>query len=145
MTLQDITSGCDYRDLPRIASEAVTLLWHDDFWDGPLSGLLLWQGERCWFQMREEYEPPEGAETAPWPWYRRYLVIRLTPDQLREEEYWHDLFRKCIGTHTDYRSDGQREVGAVHPKEQHAEFYDPYSKRVPMDLTQNEVVGWFER
>jgi hypothetical protein len=146
MILQDLTSGGVYRDLPQIAFEAVTLLWHDDFWDGPLSGLLLWQGERLWFQMQEQYEPPDDADTTPWPWYRRYLVVRLTPEQLREEEGWHDLFRKCVGTHTDYQSNGQRvEVGAVQPKERHAEFYDAYSQRVPMNLTMNEVVGWFER
>jgi hypothetical protein len=143
MKLQEITSGCNYRDLPQIAAGDVALLWHDDFWDGPLSGVLLWRGERFWFQMREEYEPPGDAGAEPWPWYRRFLVIRLTPEQLREEEGWHELFTRCVGTHSD-DPDGRRETGAVHPKERWPEFYEAYNRRVPVDPTRNEVVGWFE-
>ena len=144
MTLQDITPD-NYRDLPQIPFADVKLLWHDNFWDGPLSGLLLWRNERLWFQMQEEYEPPGGVEPVPWPWYRRFLVIRLTAGQLGEEEQWHELFRRCVGTHTDYRHDETTEPATVHPKEQWAEFYDAYNRRVPPNLSANEVVGWFER
>lgn len=138
MTLQEITAGRDSRDLPQLVPEAVNLLWHDDFWDGPLSGLLEYRGERLWFQLAEEADDPVAG------WYRRYLVVRLTPEQLREEEKWHGLFRRCVGTHTDYRSD-ERQPGAVHPREQWSEFYDAYAKRNPRSLDENEVVGWFGR
>lgn len=145
MTLHDITAGQNYRTLPFLPFADLTLLWHCDFWDGPQSGLLNWRGERYWFQVQEEYAPPEGDEAA-YPWYRRFLVIRLTEQQLRDKDEWHELFRRCVGTHTDYRpnGDGMRGVGVVRPREQWAEFYDAYQQRTPPDLSRNEVVGWFE-
>lgn len=136
MTLQETTADT-YRALPQIPRADVSLLWHSDFWDGPITGLLLWCGERLWFQMIDESGENEAA------WYRRFLLVRLSEQQLHDEEWWHELFRQHVGTHTDYnRADG--DPGTVHPQSQHAKFYAPYSKRVPLDLSQNEVIGWFE-
>jgi hypothetical protein len=39
-----------FRAVPQVSREAVRLLWHSDFWDGPKSGMLEHDGERCWFQ-----------------------------------------------------------------------------------------------
>lgn len=135
MTLHETTTDT-YRTLPQIPCADVTLLWHSDFWDGPLSGLIAHRGERLWFQMIAENNEPEA-------WYRRFALVRLSEQQLREEEWWHEMFRQHVGTHTDYqRADG--DPGTVRPRDQHAKFYDPYSKRVPPDLSANEVIGWFE-
>jgi hypothetical protein len=136
MKYKDLTAGRNYRDLPRLPEDEVRLLWHDDFWDGPLSGVLEYRGERLWYLLHEEAPESEPG------WYRRFLVVRLTPDQLREEEYWQDLFGRCVGTHADYGDSG-RVLGELQPKERWSEFYDAYAKRAPMDLTENEVVGWF--
>jgi len=135
MTREEITAD-NYRTLPQIPRADVTLLWYSDFWDGPITGLLLWRGERVWFQMIDENAEHEA-------WYRRFLLIRLSEQQLRDEVWWHELFRRHVGTHTDYdRAEG--DPGTVRPREQWAAFYDPYSKRAPLDLSQNEVLGWFE-
>jgi hypothetical protein len=64
--------------------------------------------------------------------------------QLAEETRWHELFRQHVGTHTDYDESGQRQLGALQPRERWAEFYDAYQKRTPWDLSGNEVLGWFE-
>ncbi len=91
--------------------------------------------------MCEEYQPPDD-DRGEWPWYRRSLAIRFTPDQLRDEEHWQDLFRRCVGTHFDW--DGSRPDYGVRPSELHAQFYEPYKSRVPPDLSGNELIGWFE-
>jgi hypothetical protein len=52
----------------------------------------------------------------------------------------------CVGS-TSGRTPitcAEGDPGTVRPQSQHAKFYDPYSKRVPLDLSQNEVIGWFE-
>src|SRR5581483_9931526 len=96
------------RSLDRIDRSAIQLLWHSAFWDYPRSGLLLYRGEKHWFQEIDEDEPTDRSP--------RFLVVRLTDEQLREERYWHELFREKVGTHSDYDQE-QREVGALRPGE----------------------------
>jgi hypothetical protein len=138
MTLADITGSGDYLHAPRISRDEVRLLWHADFWDGPLSGMLSHRGQECWFEVVAESEDDASG------WYRRFAVLRLSPDQHAEELRWHELFRRCVGGHTDYTEDGQRPVGELQPCERWAEFYDAYRRRTPPDLSGCEVVGWFE-
>ena len=38
----------------------------------------------------------------------RFAVIRLTAEQLADEQYWHDLFRQHLDPQTDY---GDKEKG----------------------------------
>ena len=44
------------RAVPQVPRDAVRLLWHSDFWDGPKSGMLEFDGKRCWFQIIAENE-----------------------------------------------------------------------------------------
>ncbi|HEY7426082.1 MAG TPA: hypothetical protein VH682_17760 [Gemmataceae bacterium] len=125
----------EYVHLPRIDRGEVQLLWHCDFWDGPISGLCLYQGRKCWFQVCAEGEEEEGD-----PFYRRFLLLELSPEQLADEERWHELFRQKVGTHTDH---GEAR-GELKRKEMWQEFYDEYAKRPKVDYTVNQPVGWFE-
>ena len=138
LRFKDIADSADgYHRVRQVARNEVQLLWHSDYWDGPRSGMLLYQQEQCWFQLLAENE--ESQE-----WYRRFAILRLSFDQLVEENRWHELFRRCVGTHTDYNHDEERIIGAVRPQECHAEFYDAYGKRLPRDYSLCEVLGWFE-
>lgn len=58
--------------------EDVRLLWHTDYWDGPLAGLAHYNGRAYWFEVEafDWDEPP--AE-------RRYLLYSLTDGELAEE------------------------------------------------------------
>ena len=136
----DFTGADDYLRAPRIGFSEVRLLWYSDFWDGPRSGMLVYRGEQCWFQVIAENRDDEPA------WYRRFAVLRLTPEQHAEECRWHELFRTKVGVHTDYEEPPQRPpVGYLWPREQWHEFYEPYRRRTPPDFSANEVLGWFER
>jgi hypothetical protein len=126
-------------NLPQIARQAVRLLWHDDYWDGPLSGMLLYQGKEYWFQMIAENDDPDLVA-----FYRRFAVLELTEAQLQEEHKWHTLFQEKVGTHTDYDVAGQRELGALKPQELWHEFYDAYKECTPSTYLENTVIGWME-
>src|SRR5262249_2887200 len=82
--LTDIPGPKDYLQLPKIDRERVRLLWHDDYYDGPLSGMFLYEGVECWFQDCEWGGPDQE-------FYRRFLILRLSPEQHAEEQCWHDL------------------------------------------------------
>ena len=96
-------------------------------------------------EREEQYvEVVAESEDEAAGWYRRFAIPRLSPEQRAEELWWHELFRRCVGTHTDYAESGQRPVGALQARERWAEFYDAYRQRTPPDFSGNEVLGWFE-
>ena len=97
------------------------------------------RGERCWFQVIAENEDEDLSG-----WYRRFAIIRLTADQLAEEERWHRLFRENVGWHTDYMKEAADRHEGIRPREQWNTFYEPYKTRVPLDVSSNEVLAWFE-
>ena len=134
----DVQVSKDLRQIQRIDRDAIRLLWHVDFWDGPTSGLLSYAGEDLWFEMVEENEDTTAS------WYRRYVIVRLSEEQLADERRWHELFREHVGTHTDYDENGARATGVTKPRSEWDEFYGPHSKRVAPDLASNTVVGWWE-
>lgn len=134
----DISEEEGYLQTPRIDRSQVRLLWCVDFWDGPKSGMLLHGNDECWFEMVAENDDDLVG------WYRRFVVIRLTDEQLREERARHELFCEKVGTHMNFNEQGARPVGALKSKETWREFYDAYQGRAPMDLSQNTVVAWFE-
>jgi hypothetical protein len=138
LTFSDARESHGYLRSPRIEPHEIRLLWHCDYWDGPISGMLVYRGEQCWFQVVAENETDD--------WFRRFVVIRLTPEQLADELRWHELFRQKVGLHTDYDEHGHRELDkSLHPREHWREFYDAYQHRTPHDFATNGVLGWFER
>ena len=120
-----------------IKRKDVKYLWHCGYWDGPLSGVCLHDGEKCWFDMVKEYN--NGSRT--------FKVVRLTPEQLKEEEYWHALFEEKVSTASSYDENERRHLSSDHshlrPYEHHHEFYDEQKNRKDRDFSNNEVIGYF--
>lgn len=136
-TLADITGpgGLDLAE--QIERSHVRLVWASEYWDGPKSGILDFNGESCWFIVIGENEHDDG-------WYRRFAILRLSSAQFSDETRWHELFRRCVGKHMDYYHDEQPPNVALEPRERWAEFYDAYQRRILPDYSSNEVLGWFE-
>jgi hypothetical protein len=63
-------------DFPEL--DGVRLLWHADYWDGPLAGLARHNGQDYWFEVEVfDWDDP--------PAERRYLLYSLTEEELAEE------------------------------------------------------------
>ena len=101
--------------------------------------MLLYQDEKYWFEIVAESDDPDFQD-----YYRRFLIIELSDQQLQEEEYWHELFREKVGNHTDYELQGIPHKEKLKPKDIWDEFYEPYQRRTEIDLSNNVVVGWYE-
>jgi hypothetical protein len=125
----------DFSAIAEIPRAAVRVLWTDDFWDGPPSGIAEWEGRRYRFEMKDR--STLGLDEEP---RRRYWLIALSSEQLREEERWQDLFCANVWTGFDYT--GRLEHCA--PPSEHGKFYEPYAARAAPDYSKNEVVGWFQ-
>lgn len=134
--------------LPQIDEKEVRILWHNDYYDGPRNGVLLYQGKVYWFQIQDDIcdllphsdEVNEAEESG----YNRFLVIELTDEQFQEEKYWNELFRQKVGTHWDYDENGNPIKGELRSGETWKEFYSAAKNRKPLDLSNNAVIGWFE-
>jgi len=126
----------DYAAMPRIHREALRMLWIHDYWDGPLTGMLVYDGKLRWFECCDVN--PETSDVGA----RRFVVRDVAEEQIAEEERWHALFVEHVGDHWTVQGDDR--PGTVKPAEEHAKFYGPYSKRAPSDYTTRPILGWFE-
>jgi hypothetical protein len=129
----------DYIKYSQIPHEDVRYLWFSDFWDGPMSGMALYNGQPYWFEMVEENrEYPNG-------FYRRFGLFEMSPEEIEEETRWHNLFREKVGEHTTYNMEGKEVNAPMKPSEMWKEFYEPYQKRPKPDYLNHPVIGWFEQ
>ena len=129
-----------YKTHPVLNKSGMKLCWHNNYWDGPISGILEYNGGRYYFDQCDEWD---GVDQSGDAWYRRFLLYELTKEQMDEELYFHDLFQKYVGTHTDYNNDGKRQIGATKPRELWDNYYNEEKNRKKLDVKDNKIIGWF--
>lgn len=136
MTLADLFA---FKELDDFTGE-IKWLWHCDYWDGPLSGMVQLRGHQYWAQMFDEITATnvDGSFQA-----RRFAVIPLSDTELAAEQADHRLFRTYVGEHTDYGDGGKRAVGATRPQSEWNEYY-ANSKIGSRDYSKHKVIGYFE-
>ena len=137
MKLRELESRDPPDDLPFLREGDYSLLWISDFWDGPISGMLLHAGREQWFEMFRENDDDDSLDQ----WYRRYAVVALTAEQMAKEHEVHEDFRRYVGTYWDVGS-----PGVYRPEEEHHLFYDKHLEYCrTRRFDENEVIAWFER
>lgn len=135
----------------------VKMLWHNNYYDGALSGIAKLDGEdlywfNCvadfynyrldWDDSCDECDCDEQVLTPCTRWERLYAVYKLTDEQSRLHTDQHNLFRKHVGTHTDYDDNGIRPVGTgVKPQSEWHKFYKAEHPKIP-PVTNEQLVGW---
>ena len=132
MKLCTIQKG-DTTRIAQIPREQVRLLWSDDWYDGPISGMAEFNGASYLFDLIDRDQL--GAEQE----VRAYWLIQLSDVQLNDEVQWHELFCQKVGTHFDFTG---RPPLAREQVDMDA-FYEPYGRRIPPDYRDNLVIGWF--
>lgn len=135
------------KELPRLDEEP-QLVWHSGYWDGPISGVCMYDGKEHWFKMVHEfdYEGEEEWESGEMEIFlgRVFVITELTDEQFTTIKYAHELFRKYVGTHTDYDESNKRTVGACREQGEWNKFYDWQKTEYKQpDLSDNEVVAWW--
>lgn len=150
------------------------LLWHCNYWDGPLSGVMLWKGEKCWFQsvndisVRVDFTPDETEdwrkicseegfqfrlnECAEYENHRIFQVYRIPVDEMQKIEEEHALFEQYVGTHTSYDENGNRPHGKtdgshLRPYSEHQKYYerkDKHTFHIDPKTSKYDCIGVFE-
>lgn len=117
--------------------QPISLVYHNNYWDGPLSGVCKIEDKRYYFKcVHDYYDSPRNM--------RIYAVYELSNEEWKEEDYWHKLFEDNVGTHTNYEKN--KRIGAVKPQEMWENFYGPAKTAVRKWREQaREVLGYFDR
>lgn len=90
--------SADQGDRSEIVPEvSERMLWHNEFWDGPLDGVCEVDGVPHWFKCA-------NAEESGWP---IYLVYEMLPGEWEAERLHHEDWAKTVGRHTEYIYDEQ--------------------------------------
>jgi len=134
-----------------LITEGIIPLWHSGYYDGPLSGVVEYKGEKHYFDLLKEYNSRKLRRKI----YRTFKLYLLTPKQLESMLYWHNEFRLHVGTHTSYswnenkniykRELGTNEASHLYMQEM---FYERYKKDIEENgniydtLTKSQLVGW---
>jgi hypothetical protein len=103
----------------KISEDDIQILWVGNWYDGPLDGMCLYKGEKHWFTCKDEW----GED-----FWRRFNVVKLTPEQIAEEEKWHSLFVEKVGDSFAYENGKCVPFRKLKPESQWHEFYDEYEK-----------------
>lgn len=118
--------------------DKIKIIWETDRYDGPLSGVCEFEGSRHYFNIIDEMDKNnKDKENLFGCRLRLFGIYKLTESEMSSVIYWHNEFRKYVGTHTDYTET----KGKVHPQSSHHKFYDAYKKREKrLMLTNDKLV-----
>ena len=97
-------------DFPRISGKEIEIIYVRDFWDGPLEGLCVWQNNKYYFFCTDLtptiYADEDPSKTEP----RRFILIKLTQEQLENTAYCQKLFSSLkIGDNLNIVSKSEKE------------------------------------
>ena len=117
------------------------MLWHSGYYDGPLSGMALYNGNFVWFECDQWGDRYDNPDPCPDYGMRTYTLYELSEMDLKNEFDIHERFRKYVGHHTDYGvnyapCDGK--ARSVLDK-----FYNWRKKHPSKDLKKNKQLGTF--
>ena len=151
-----------YESLPKIAHKRK--LWHCSFYDGAINGVCEVNSEKCWFERIAEcdnYEPwwwdhEAYCEYEP-PYYRRFLIFKLTEKQYNFLAKEHQEFIDAVGGHFIQYDENNRRIWGPNTetkatKESANAFWKravDYAKGILVrpecpNFTEDQIIGWNE-
>ncbi len=114
---------------------AITMLWYSNYYDGPLSGLAEYKGERVWFDCVE-------WEDNPWQ-MRTFGLYKMSAKELAYEDKWHALWNKLVGYRCDFGVDKEN-IEETNSDEYFRLAEKEDRKNKTKDYTKNECLGIFD-
>ena len=115
--------------------QGVRLLFHHDWWDGPISGLAEWQGREHWYQATWD------AEADDWAHPRTFVLRRLSDEEIAEEWRVHRAFEAYVGTiHCNHDGAAER---VQRPQSEWPKFYEAFPVHAREHFEDRPEVGTF--
>lgn len=136
-----------YQEIP---FKDITLKWHSNYYDGMLSGVAEYENKLVWFNCIDDIrdylyvdDDMYDKNIPGFNFYRRFLIYELSQDDIEHLTYWHNLFCKHVGNHTNYINNN-RSGDPCLPSDTHHLFYEPYKMAEPHDYCKGTPIGWFQ-
>lgn len=147
MRFKEVTLKNYKTKLEEIEKSDVKIIRSSRYWDGPLSGVFIYNENRYWFEtiyndIIYSKERDEEGECLAYAFVRDFVILELSADQWKEEDYWNNLFEKYVGRNNNYDKDGNKNIGDLQPRDEHHKYYDMAKDRNAIDLSENNVIGW---
>lgn len=117
----------------------LSFLWHCGYYDGPMNGMALYNGQKVWFDMDEDsYDNIFFMRT--------YKIYELSDEDIEELETSHARFQRDVGYHTDY-GEVYAPFEGVKNKPNFEKYYERAKKlfKKRKDFTKNKCLGTFDR
>lgn len=123
-----------YKEVDR--SEEPQMLWHNGYWDGPLSGIARYKGKIVFFDCIEEEDFSR---------MRKFNLYEMSDEEIEDEIHRHNQWRRTGGRHCDYCDDFMDYPDSLLKKvKRKLETFYRWAKIYPRkDYTKNKVVGTF--
>ncbi len=79
--------------------KCVKILWHTDYYDGPLTGIVKWNNHRYWFDLKEENndDRDEDGFRIENVWYRRFNIRKMSFILFLKEHLRYYIFVNWMG------------------------------------------------
>ena len=121
------------KSMSELRSKHFRVLYHLNYYDGPISGVCLWNGETHYFECRD----PDSMS-------RTYIVYKTPSTDMDIISKNHELFSKYVGTHTEYDENGRRHYN-LRPYSSHKKFYENQSQSfhtLKFDIRKKYLESW---
>jgi hypothetical protein len=105
--------------------DGVEILWWEDWYDGPLSGVAVHAGQQLWFQAEGDGDDSIGPDIAS----RRLVLYPLTAEELAAERRFNLLCEKHRGE-------------APRPGTEWREVWTTHTAKRP-EYAARAALGWF--
>lgn len=124
----------DLSKLEIISKDNIDILYENDIWDGPLEGLCIWkkEGNKYYYHNISDLTDSKNPRT--------YILIKLTNEQLINEESLHAAYEKYIESHpyvehgnTSYRKDAEWD-----------KYHEECLKYPDQVINEDQIVAQFE-
>lgn len=98
------------------------ILWHCGYWDGPLSGVCLYEDRVHWFETHNIITDKK----------RQFFIYEMTDEEISKVVTEHFLFEHYVGIHTCAHAtlDGKRQPRMLHPQERWSLFYNGHGHEI---------------
>jgi len=110
-----------------------TMLWHSNYYDGPLSGLAEYKDKLVWFNIIDwEHDNLFNMRT--------FGMYELSAEEIKYELAWHQLFCEQVGYHCNYENGKRVDRGEDFTQESMDKFYAEAKNRPQREYTKNKLI-----
>ena len=117
----------DLSTLRQLDEKQIKLLYHLSWWDGPLTGVVEYQGREAWFQFAGEDAKGE---------HYRHVLYPLTDEHLDKLDQWCDKRTAWATEHMPWEGEEEHQAAKEAWAQAGLDWTGP-------DLTEVQPIGWF--